>query len=766
MATIDSFVISLGFKYDPKGLDQFKKGLNNAVSVVKKLTTAVVGATAAIVGFTAVSTAATDEQGKLAAEIGVAVENIDAYEKAASLAGDTNSSIASSFRGLSRRISEAARGMGEGVEAFGLLGISATDANGNLKDTTKVFGEVAKQFEGLSKARQIELSEKLGLSASIRLLQTGQSNIASTISGLKELGVTTAEDAKIAADFQDSLVLILGIFKDISRVIVKFIAPQLLKLNKAMTAWWKTNRRLFKQNLPKWLEQIGKGVRLLTVAFGGLLVVGAVVWVGKMVSAFLSLSTIVAAFNKLVLFLPGALIGLFAAVLLLAQDAKVFFEGGDSFIGSMLEKFPKLRAQILLAASAFATVWDLVKQIVDGWKLLIDVIQKTDLESTKQFFRDLKVIAVEGFKEIGKTYVEAVKQNIVDSFTTIKNGWTAVIDFVNETTSTKTPTFLEDLKAIGQRVLIDIRVFMNQLVPVLRDVISRIKQSIAELFSPFKREIDSVVNPVENLIAEFKLLDSAIDFVAKTWLRFTEDVKAVAGVFIDIINSVLIGFQHIADTIQALPTLTVQQFFMDMKAVARQAVEDIKNSIGVLGDSLHGFVNSVAALFDSLALKFDEFLAAFLNIDLSQAIQTFVDFKDRIIQEFSGLGDFLKNLIPDSIKAGIDKLKSFSPVDKLKNLFGADTPQQVTIISENISRAGALPATGTTPAPFPGFNPAGVFGVPAGGQTTNNTRSQNVTTGPITINIEGAGDPEEVANTVMEKMLKQTSIDLITPVHQ
>ena len=115
-----------------------------------------------------------------------------------------------------RRASEAQRGIGEGVEAFGLLGISVTNANGELKSSDQLLIEVAGAMEGLSAARQIELAEKLGLSGSIRLLQQGRDEVVRLTEDARALGVTTQKDAAIAAEFQDGLTRLWRVVKQIA----------------------------------------------------------------------------------------------------------------------------------------------------------------------------------------------------------------------------------------------------------------------------------------------------------------------------------------------------------------------------------------------------------------------------------------------------------------------------------------------------------------------------------------------------------------------
>ena len=363
MAILDELLVGLGFDYDDKEMSKFKKDLDESITTIKSLAKVAIGAATAITGLTVASTAATDEQGKLASEIGETVENVDALQFALRIAGGSSDGMSNSLRQLAIRASEASRGMGSGVEAFGLLGISATDANGNVKKTSDLMLEVSQRFQGLDKAKQIELADKLGIRDSILLLQQGPKAINELTEEAKLLGVTTAEDAEIAAEFQDALTAMWQIIKQVSRTISKIFAPILKGLADSMINWWKANKDIIDQNLPMWVDKIARGFKVLTVAvLGSLAVLLAVpILIGLVVAAFAGLT----------------------------EDAKVFFEGGESFIGDMIEKFPKWANELRIVASVFATIAKLTTMIFDGWTKITDLFETFSFEGFKEVIKNI-----------------------------------------------------------------------------------------------------------------------------------------------------------------------------------------------------------------------------------------------------------------------------------------------------------------------------------------------------------------------------------------
>jgi len=380
MAIIDSLLIELGFEYDPKDLGKFKKDLGSTTDFIKKFAKTVVAATAAVTGLVTVSTAATDKQGKFADKIGESVEMVDALQFALIRSGGSADGMNSSLESLSKRAGEAARGVGEGVEAFGLLGVNVRDVNGNIKSSSALMLEVSNAFQGISKAEQIDLSEKLGLGAALPLLQLGPKAIRELTREARLLGVTTKEDARLAAEFQDSLTDILMVVKDITRAISSALAPLLQEINQRFLEWWKLNRNVIKQKIPEWIEKAAVAMRLLAIAAGVFIGIKIINTFVSMLALFKKLTLSSLLFQGSFLTLP-VLIGLaLAAIAGLAEDAKVFFEGGDSLFGLWIEKFPKLESELISIAAVFATVWDMTKKVFDGWNEIFDLFAKNDIK--------------------------------------------------------------------------------------------------------------------------------------------------------------------------------------------------------------------------------------------------------------------------------------------------------------------------------------------------------------------------------------------------
>lgn len=372
---LDELLVGLGFEYDPEDIQKFKKDIDGSVKIVKNLTKAVIGTATALTGLVVATTRAVGEQGKFADEIGISVETLDALQFALARSGGTADGMNSSLKSFSKNIADAVMGTGSGIEAFGRLGISILDSNGHMRSTSDLLLEVSERMQGLDRRQQIDLAGKLGLSDSLRLLQQGPSAIRELIKEADALGNTTAEDAAIAADFQDGLTDLWKIVKDLSRTLTRELAPIMTDLITHFTDWWKANRDIIQQKIPEWIDRFTQALKLLSLAVA--------VFIGyKLLSYFVALIGIMKGvtvgallMNAAMFILPMLIAGVIAAIALLAEDAKVFFEGGESFIGSMIEKYPQWANEIRVVAALFATIAELTAKIFEGWGHIMDIVK-------------------------------------------------------------------------------------------------------------------------------------------------------------------------------------------------------------------------------------------------------------------------------------------------------------------------------------------------------------------------------------------------------
>lgn len=152
-----------------------------------------------------------DSLDKMSLRTGVAVEDLSELSYAVKISGSDVNALETSFRFLARRMDESGEGIGIAKEAFDKLGVSVVDADGNMRDSVEVMGEVADGIVGLTAE-----SERVAVAMDIfgarsgpqllPLLKQGSAGIDELRKKARDLGLTMdTEAAAAAAKFEDSL---------------------------------------------------------------------------------------------------------------------------------------------------------------------------------------------------------------------------------------------------------------------------------------------------------------------------------------------------------------------------------------------------------------------------------------------------------------------------------------------------------------------------------------------------------------------------------
>lgn len=220
-----------------------KGGLDSIGNTVGMVTGKIAGLTAvltAIGGVTQIKGLidSADQMNKLSQKTGIAVTELSSLSNTADLAGVSNEQLGSALVKLNKSIAEAAAGSKEQSEAFKNLGINVKDANGNIRPTADILGDVAGAFgsaaDGATKTQYaMALFGKAGADL-IPFLNLGKQ-------GIKEFGASFGDDfAKNSEMFNDNLT-------KISQRIKAFFAEKSLPLLEALNQKFEETARLEKQ---------------------------------------------------------------------------------------------------------------------------------------------------------------------------------------------------------------------------------------------------------------------------------------------------------------------------------------------------------------------------------------------------------------------------------------------------------------------------------------------------------------------------------------
>lgn len=257
---LGKLVVDLSLEYASytKGLDkasyqaeQFeknvKKRIDGAVSgVSNSLKGLAIGAAAGVGAALSVDAAFSklsntfqelDRTAKSAAQLGILVEDLSRLEFAAGLSGVGADQLRDTLKDLSKNAVEASKGTEAQAEAFELIGVSVTDANGKVKSLTDLLPEVADAFSGFEDgATKSELAMKIFGEQGLRLIPLLNQGAA----GIKEMGIQLdslggtldSETAAQAEKFNDT---VNALQKSIDGLTVSIAQDLLPALNSILT---------------------------------------------------------------------------------------------------------------------------------------------------------------------------------------------------------------------------------------------------------------------------------------------------------------------------------------------------------------------------------------------------------------------------------------------------------------------------------------------------------------------------------------------------
>ena len=154
---------------------------NAVTSSLKRMVAGLASIAAVKRAFSAIISTATemDALANSAAAVGASAAGMARLAYATDLAGVNASEMDSALKGMRQSAAQAAAGIGAGVEAWKMIGISTRDENGNLKDTTRLIDELGAKFATMDEGRAQALGKMLKMTpAVIGALRSGMMDYA------------------------------------------------------------------------------------------------------------------------------------------------------------------------------------------------------------------------------------------------------------------------------------------------------------------------------------------------------------------------------------------------------------------------------------------------------------------------------------------------------------------------------------------------------------------------------------------------------------
>lgn len=217
------------------GVSAIKTGIDQAIKGFTAYTAAVTAAAAATVGVTKAAAEYADEVNTQAAITGMSTEQVQKLKYASDLIDVSFETVSSSMARMIRNMNSARTGTGATAEAFAKLGVSVTDANGNLRDSDTVFEEA---IRALGKIDNETERDAMAMQLFGKSAQELNPLILGGIDKLKELGdeadrlgLILSQDAlDHLNDFGDSMDILKAKASSTGRVIAGVFAGGLTDL--------------------------------------------------------------------------------------------------------------------------------------------------------------------------------------------------------------------------------------------------------------------------------------------------------------------------------------------------------------------------------------------------------------------------------------------------------------------------------------------------------------------------------------------------------
>jgi hypothetical protein len=237
----DTADLTKGLKGAEKEISNFGKYTETLGSNLKALAgvATVVGTAVGVMVRQAINAA--DEMGKLSAKIGVSTEELSKLSYAAELAGVSTGELQGALSLLIKNMTAASQGSGDAKAGFDALGIQVKNADGTLRSSADVMGDVADQFakmqDGADKtALAIRLFGRSGANM-IPLLNGGRDAIRDAGDELQSFGgVITPEAAKQAEIFNDNLTKLATAAKGAAQQLSEALLPAMNEFLNAVLA--------------------------------------------------------------------------------------------------------------------------------------------------------------------------------------------------------------------------------------------------------------------------------------------------------------------------------------------------------------------------------------------------------------------------------------------------------------------------------------------------------------------------------------------------
>ena len=202
------------------------------------------------------------EAGKFASMVGLSTGNWQEYAGAANLAGAEADELASLMLTLQERAVNAARGEKGDIEMLQLMGISAKNARGELKNADTLLLELADRVKKMREAGEMGkaagIMNQLGGEEGARLLdllKNGREGLLAMRKEARELGLVLSDETlESALEYGSAINRAKATFRGMGLTLGTAFLPPLTKLLDKFQAWLQVQRDIMSAGFEEWVN--------------------------------------------------------------------------------------------------------------------------------------------------------------------------------------------------------------------------------------------------------------------------------------------------------------------------------------------------------------------------------------------------------------------------------------------------------------------------------------------------------------------------------
>lgn len=409
----------------------------------------------------------TDELGKFSAMMGLSIEEVDSWGEAVIRAGGTAEGFRGSLQSLTGQLTDISlTGSGAAAEVLARLGINAMTSGGQIKSAFDILPQLADSFQRLSRAESVGFGQKLGLDqGTILLLQQGRVAVEDLVRRQRELGVTTEEDAKAAADFNDQMAdskqSMRSLFTTAGTTILPLLT-QMLKGFQVVGGWMRQHKNLVAGFF------IATGVAITVTYLPAITAAAIATW--AVIAPFLAVAAVIGAVG--------------VGFALLYEDVVAYIGGQQSFIGDLAKKYEWFGA--------------IVKGIADG----VNFAMKEMSEFTGEMFKNMQ-----GAIEFLSDVFSRVFGGITDEFSTVGLDMNKVVAMIIHAFGMLGDAIAGTLGVIASPIE-STKTLLNEMLTFLPDVGKGVDDALSGMKSLFGFGDDEINANIDKALTVQSSIDS------------------------------------------------------------------------------------------------------------------------------------------------------------------------------------------------------------------------------------------------------------------